>query len=124
MKVHNELGPGFQEVIYQRALAVELRLAGISFEREHSMDIIYKREWPLGQRRVDFLVESRAMIELKAIRELDASDKVQISNYCRIYGLAYGLLINFGGSKLQYHRIYNLKHPTNIAYRKQLKKSG
>lgn len=106
MKVHNELGTGFQEVIYQRALKIELTEAGLSFQREVEMPIYYKGEI-IGERRVDFLVEEKMMVELKAISEILPVHQTQAVNYLEAYLLADGLLINFGALKLEYHRIYN-----------------
>lgn len=106
MKVHNELGTGFQEVIYQRALKIELTEAGLSFQREVEMPIYYKGEI-IGERRVDFLVEEKMMVELKAISEILPVHQTQAVNYLEAYHLADGLLINFGALKLEYHRIYN-----------------
>lgn len=106
MKVHNELGTGFQEVIYQRALKIELTEAGLSFQREVEMPIYCKGEI-IGERRVDFLVEEKMMVELKAISEILPVHQTQAVNYLEAYHLADGLLINFGALKLEYHRIYN-----------------
>lgn len=106
MKVHNELGTGFQEVIYQRALKIELKEAGLSFQREVEMPIYYKGEI-IGERRVDFLVEEKMMVELKAISEILPVHQTQAVNYLEAYHLADGLLINFGALKLEYHRVYN-----------------
>jgi len=106
MKVHNELGTGFQEVIYQRALKIELTEAGLSFQREVEMPIYYKGEI-IGERRVDFLVEEKMMVELKAISEILPVHQTQAVNYLEAYHLADGLLINFGALKLEYHRVYN-----------------
>ncbi len=108
MEVHNHLGNGFQEVVYQRALAIEFRLQGLSFARELEMDLTYKGE-NVGTRRVDFLVEEKAMVEIKAIEKLEGVHKAQAINYCEAYEIADGLLINFGGSSLQFNRVYNKK---------------
>ncbi|MBS1947574.1 MAG: GxxExxY protein [Bacteroidetes bacterium] len=110
MKVHSTLGNGFQEVIYQRALAIEMRKQGLSFTREMEMTIYYESE-EIGTRRVDFFVEGKIMVELKAIIELNDSNLNQCRNYLEAYNLPVGLLINFGSNSLQYKRIYNSKHP-------------
>lgn len=110
MKVHSTLGNGFQEVIYQRALAIEMRKQGLDFTREMEM-IIYYEEEEIGTRRVDFFVEGKIMVELKAIIELNDSNLNQCRNYLEAYNLPVGLLINFGSNSLQYKRIYNSKHP-------------
>ena len=108
MEVHNHLGNGFQEVVYQRALAIEFRLQGISFARELEMELTYKGK-NIGTRRVDFLVEEVVIVEIKAIEQLEGVHKAQAINYCEAYGLTDGLLINFGGISLQFNRVYNKK---------------
>ncbi len=109
MKVHNKLGNGFQEVIYQRALAIEFRKNSINFQREFEMDIYYDGE-AIGKRRVDFLVEDKIMVELKALTELDNSQPAQTINYLEAYNLEIGLLINFGTKSLQFKRFINSKY--------------
>jgi GxxExxY protein len=106
MQVHRILGNGFQEVIYQRALTIEMRFAGIEFEREKEMQIFYREE-EIGTRRVDFFVEGKVMVEIKAIEKLEDVHKAQAINYCEAYGIADGLLINFGGKSLDFKRVYN-----------------
>ena len=106
MKVHRILGNGFQEVIYQRSLAIEMRYAGLEFEREKEMPIFYRDE-NVGTRRVDFFVEGKVMVELKAIEKLKDVHKAQAINYCEAYNIADGLLINFGGKSLDFKRVYN-----------------
>ncbi len=108
MEVHNVLRSGFQEVIYQRALAKELKVAGIAFAREFSMPIHYKGD-VLGDRRVDFFIEGCLMVELKAVSQLDPVHKAQAINYLEAFNIKNGLLINFGGPKLEYHRLFNNK---------------
>ncbi len=114
MRVHSTLGSGFQEVIYQRALAIELSFNNIDFEREKEMDIFYRNQH-IGTRRVDFFVENLVMVELKAVSELDDAHKAQAINYLEAYNVAHGLLINFGKTSLQFKRLYNknLVNPTN-----------
>ena len=106
MKVHGKLGNGFQEVIYQRALALEFAECNLGFSREHEMHICYNDQ-PIGTRRVDFLVEDCIMVELKAIAELDDSHLAQAINYLEAYDLQTGLLINFGAKSLQFKRVIN-----------------
>ncbi len=108
MEVHRHLGNGFQEVIYQRALAIEFRLAGLSFAREQEMSIFYKQE-PVGSRRVDFFVEGKIMVELKAIIALEDVHLAQGLNYLEAYNMEIGLLINFGSKSLQHKRLLNKK---------------
>lgn len=108
MKVHNTLGNGFQEVIYQRALAVEMRLQGLAYEREKEMPIFYAGE-QIGTRRVDFLVSQCVMVELKALEKIEDIHKTQAINYLEAYNIGDGLLINFGGLSLEFKRVYNKK---------------
>lgn len=118
MKVHSTLRSGFQEVIYQRALAIEMRKAGINFSREHDMQIYYDGEH-IGTRRVDFLVEGSVSVELKAISELEKVHIAQALNYLETYDIQVGLLINFGGKSLQFHRLLNKKfkpNPQNVIH--------
>jgi GxxExxY protein len=107
MRVHTELGNGFQEVIYQRALAVEFQHLGISFLREHEMPIYYSGVH-IGTRRVDFFVEGIS-VELKAIVALEKVHLAQAINYLEAYNVKTGLLINFGAPQLQFHRLTNKK---------------
>ena len=120
MEVHNHLGNGFQaclpkgslacrqEVIYQRALAIEFSRRGVSSVRELEMHLKYKG-FDIGTRRVDFLVEGCVMVEIKAVENLEGVHKAQAINYCEAYGLADGLLINFGGQSLDFKRVFNKK---------------
>jgi GxxExxY protein len=112
MKVHTTLGNGFQEVIYQRALAIEMSKQGLGFEREMEMEIFYEGE-QIGTRRVDFFVEDSIMVELKALIKLEEVHLAQAMNYCQAYNLPIGLLINFGSKSLEFKRVYNLNHPEN-----------
>ena len=107
MKVHSFLGNGFQEVIYQRALEIEFRKANIIFARELEMHIIYDGQ-DIGTRRVDFLVESKVVVELKAIIVLEDVHLAQGLNYLVAYKMDKGLLINFGARSLEIKR---LRHP-------------
>lgn len=108
MQVHRTLGNGFQEVIYQRALAIEMQLAGLSFEREKEMDIFYRDE-KIGTRRVDFFVGGCIMVELKALTQLEDVHLAQAMNYCEAYNMEIGLLINFGAKSLEFKRVHNNK---------------
>lgn len=108
MRVHSALGNGFQEVIYQRALEIEMADHGLSFSREHEMPIYYKQQ-QIGIRRVDFLVEGVVSVELKAITELEDVHLAQAINYLEAYDLEVGLLINFGSKSMQHKRIINQK---------------
>lgn len=117
MKVHSTLGNGFQEVIYQRALAVEFEKQGIAFQREMEMEIFYEGI-NIGKRRVDFFVEYNIMVELKALIKLEEVHLAQAMNYCQAYNLPIGLLINFGSKSLEFKRVYNVNHPENKNYKK------
>lgn len=108
MRVHSTLGNGFQEVIYQRALAMELTIAGISFSREFEMPIFYHSK-KIGTRRVDFLVEEVLSVELKALIKLEDVHFAQAINYLEAYNLEVGLLINFGERSLNFKRLQNKK---------------
>ncbi len=109
MKVHNTLGNGFQEVIYQRCLAIELEHAVISFAREQEHAIYYE-DIEVGTRRADFVVEDLVIIELKALINLEDVHLAQAKNYAVAYDKPIGLLINFGGKSLQFKKIYNPKY--------------
>ncbi len=108
MKVHSALGNGFQEVIYQRALAIEMQKQSLEFQREMEMTIFYDGI-DIGTRRVDFFVEDKVMVELKALEKLEDVHKAQAINYCEAYNIADGLLINFGAKSLEFKRVYNKK---------------
>ena len=109
MTVHSALGNGFQEVIYQRALEIEMNIQGLSFNREFEMPIYY-RDIQIGTRRVDFLVENVISVELKALVQLEHVHFAQAINYLEAYNLEIGLLINFGATSLQNKRLTNKKY--------------
>ena len=109
MEVHNILGSGFQEVVYQRALSIEMKLRNIEHQREFEMPITFKG-FDVGHRRVDFLVENEISVELKAIVNMDDSHLAQAINYLEAYNLQTGLLINFGAKSLQFNRLFNKKY--------------
>ena len=108
IEVHKHLGNGFQEVIYQRALAIEFGLENIPFEREYEMPLFYKGE-QIGTRRVDFFVDGKVMVELKAIIQLEDVHLAQAINYLEAYKMEVGLLINFGSKSLEFKRVMNKK---------------
>ena len=103
MLVHQELGSGFPELIYQRGLAVELKEAAIDFQGEIHLPVFYKGI-SIGARRADFLVESQVLIELKAVNELTDAHYAQAINYLKAYRLEVALLLNFGEASLKFKR--------------------
>jgi len=105
-EVHKFLGNGFQEVIYQRALAYELSKAGLSFAREIEQEIFYKDlQEPIGKRRADFVAEGKILVELKAVSMLEDVHLAQALNYLKAYRLEIGLLINFGNKSMEFKRL-------------------
>jgi GxxExxY protein len=108
MKVHNTLGPGFQEVIYQRCLAIELETKGLVYSREQE-HIIYYEGVEVGTRRADFVIENNIVVEIKALVNLEDVHLAQAKNYVVAYDFPKGLLINFGNRSLQYKLLFNPK---------------
>ena len=108
MEVHKILGNGFQEVIYQRALAIEMTRQNIEYSREFEMEIYYKGD-RIGLRRVDFFVEGKIMVELKAVIQMEDVHLAQAINYLEAYNMKIGLLINFGNTSLQFKRVMKPK---------------
>jgi GxxExxY protein len=106
MKVHNRMGPGFQEVIYQRCLAIELERAGLGFAREQEQPVYYDGI-QVGTRRADFIVENQIVVELKAVVQLEDVHLAQAKNYAVAYNFPLGLLINFGSKSLEHKLIFN-----------------
>jgi GxxExxY protein len=122
MEVHRTLGNSFQEVIYQRALAIEMAQQNLQFSREHEMQIYYKGQ-EIGTRRVDFFVEGCIMVEIKAVIQLEDVHLAQAINDLEAYGMEVGLLMNFGSRSLQFKRV--MKPSKNIkANRNQSLGSG
>ena len=109
IELHKHLGNGFQEVIYQHALAIKFDLQNIPFEREFEMPLFYKGE-RIGTRRVDFFIDWKVMVELKATFQLEDIHLAQAINYLKAYNMEVGLLINFGSKSLEYKRVMNKKH--------------
>ena len=108
-KVHSTLGNGFHEVIYQRAMEIEMHNIGLDFSREFEMPIYYEGV-QIGTRRVDFLVENIISVELKAVIRLESVHLAQAMNYLEAYNLEVGLLINFGANSLDFKRLTNNKY--------------
>ncbi len=106
MEVHRHLGNGFQEVVYQRALSIELNLQDIPHEREKEMPLQYKG-YDIGSRRVDFFVDEKIMVEIKALINIQDVHLAQAMNYVEAYNMEIGLLINFGAKSLQFKRVHN-----------------
>jgi len=104
--VHGFLGNGFQEVIYQRALAWEFGQKGLDYAREIEQSIYYKNlPEPIGTRRADFVVENKILVEIKAVIQLQDVHLAQVLNYLKAYKLEVGLLINFGSKSLTFKRL-------------------
>ena len=108
MKVHNYLGSGFQEVVYQRALAIEMGKAKLNFSREQEMPILYG-DHDIGTRRVDFFVEGQILVEIKALTKMENVHLAQAINYLEAFGKEVGLLVNFGAPSLEFKRLKNKK---------------
>lgn len=106
MKVHRHFGPGFPEIVYQRALIIELEKAGLACRQEVETDIIYEGKL-IYKRRLDLIVEGIVLLELKARKEVDNADYNQIINYLRVFKMEVGLLLNFGASSLVFKRFVN-----------------
>ncbi|MBW7887330.1 MAG: GxxExxY protein [Bacteroidetes bacterium] len=114
-EVHKFLGNGFQEVIYQRALAWEMKVAGLAFAREIEQEIFYKDlPEPIGTRRADFVVEGKVLVELKALTKLEDVHLAQALNYLKAYRLEIGLLINFGSKSLEFKRLILTNHNQSV----------
>ena len=111
MQVHPALGNGFQEVVYQRSLTIEMEEVGLQFARELEMPLYYKNH-EVGTRRVDFLVESTVLVELKVVSEITMLHHAQIINYLAAYKLQVGLLINFGEKSLMFKRFVKSRQLT------------
>jgi GxxExxY protein len=111
MKIYRYLGNGFQEVVYQRCLVIEFQKLGLRFEREKEQNIYYEGN-KVGTRRVDFLVEEKILLELKAVIEMENAHLAQAINYVEAFDLEVGLLINFGATSLQFRRLQNKNKPT------------
>ncbi len=113
MQVHSHLGNGFKEIIYQRALAIELNSLQIKYRQEFHVPIYYKGE-QIGKGRVDFFIEEKVMLEIKAFLQLENAHLRQAKNYLEAFNLQVGLLINFGGTSLEFKRIENFKFKENL----------
>ena len=112
MEVHTILGNGFQEVVYQRALSIEMEIQNIKHQREFEMPLFYKGI-DVGKRRVDFLIANELSVEIKALVSLEPVHLAQAKNYLEAYNLPTGLLLNFGAKSLQFKRLFNKKYNQN-----------
>lgn len=112
-RVHNTLGCSFQEVIYQRVLELEFKIIPMDYLREFEMPIFYLDQH-IGTRRVDFFVENKISVELKALTKLEDAHLAQAINYLEAYNLEVGLLINFGSKRLEFHRFTNKKYNPDL----------
>ena len=106
MEAHRILGPGFLESVYQSALDHELELQDIQFEREKPLTVNYKKR-VIGEYRADFVVEEKAILELKAVSALHDKHKAQAIHYLKATGYKLAILLNFGTPSLEYKRIIN-----------------
>jgi GxxExxY protein len=104
IRVHTELGPGFLESLYEEALAVELRALGIQFERQKPVPVFYRSQ-PIGEHRVDLLVEQAVVVELKAISALEKIHFAILRSYLKALGLFDGVLLNFAATRLTIKRV-------------------
>ena len=105
-EVHNILGPGYSEKIYEEAVSKELRDRGIGYERQKLIEVYYKSE-KIGEYRLDIVVENKIILELKAVSELNDIFEVQLLSYLKATGMKLGILVNFGGMKVEYKRVVN-----------------
>lgn len=110
MKVHRHFGPGFPELIYQKALIMELRRDGLQCQEELPKDIYYLEE-KIGRRRIDILVENQVLLELKARRDWNGNFQNQVINYLRVFNIEVGLLLNFNSKSLEFKRIIHTPKP-------------
>ncbi len=114
MKVHSKMGPGFQELIYQRCLAIELQRAGLPYAREQNHKVYYD-DIEVGERRADFVIDNQVVLEIKALAHLEDVNIAQAKNYAVVYDFPKCLLINFGGVSLEYKLMFNPKyHPKPV----------
>lgn len=108
MRVHQKMRNGYPELIYHRCLSIELSKTGLHFSSEVELPVFYDTI-EVGKRRVDFLVEQKIVVEIKAVSELTDTHLAQALNYLEALNLEIGLLINFGGKSLEFRRLINNK---------------
>jgi len=109
MEVHRKLGPGFLESVYEEALTYEFELQNISFERQKEITVFYKNK-QVKYFICDFLVDSKVVVEIKAVKEITEIEKLQVINYLKAGSFEVGLLLNFGHKSLDYKRLVNTKN--------------
>ena len=112
IRVHRELGPGFLESMYEEALAIEMAATALNFERQKLLPVFY-REYLVGEHRLDFLVERKVILELKAIGALEDIHFAIIRSYLKAADLSDALLLNFATPRLTVKRVGREYHPTN-----------
>lgn len=113
MKVHRIMGPGFQEIIYQRCLSIELTKAGLPHVREREQKVFYEGT-DVGERRADFIIEEQLVVEIKALVKLEDVHIAQAKNYTVAYDFPKGLLLNFGSKSLEYKLMFNPKYQEKV----------
>jgi GxxExxY protein len=106
MEVHRTLGCGFVESVHEEALAIELVMQKVPFERQKPVNVMYKGR-PAKQFTCDMFVDGKVLVELKAVKKLTEVDYAQLLNYLKATGQELGLLINFGARSLEFKRIIN-----------------
>jgi GxxExxY protein len=121
MEVHNQLGPGFLESVYDEALAVELSQRKIKFERQKELPVYYKQNC-IKKFVCDFLVDCKVIVEIKAIKVLSEIDRVQLTSYLKASGIEIGLLLNFGSGSLEFKRMIFSKNNQCNQRNQRLKK--
>jgi GxxExxY protein len=112
IRVHKGLGPGFVEAMYEEALAIELAVANIAFERQKLLPVFY-REPLIGEHRLDFLIEQTVIVELKAISALEDIHFAIVRSYLKAANLDDALLLNFATARLTVKRVGREYHPTS-----------
>ncbi len=105
-EVHNVPGPGYPEKIYEEAMAVELANGGIGVDRQRLVEVFFKGV-KIGEYRLDMVAEQKIVLEYKSVSELNEVFEAQVLSYLKASGLRLGLLINFGGKKVEVRRIVN-----------------
>jgi GxxExxY protein len=100
IEVHRQLGPGLLESIYERALVIELKAAGLAFKRQVSIPLYYKGVL-LGEHRPDLIVEDQVVVEVKSIEQIAAVHTMQMVTYLRVANLELGLILNFNSGVMR-----------------------